>query len=86
MVKEMNGSHANECGSSGPIRSPGAVIEMRVDAILTSIWARRFGSYRLAPIDGAPRSTLSDIVRQDGPTGIRSAMSGSVPARSFTST
>ena len=65
--------------SSRPARSPRALPQVRIDAILTARHAHRFGPHRLAPIVGIPRSTIGDVLTrhglsrlrdQDGPTGI----------------
>jgi transposase InsO family protein len=65
--------------SSRPARSPRALPQMQVDAILAARHEHRFGPHRLAPIVDVPRSTIGDVLArhglsrlrdQDGPTGI----------------
>jgi len=65
--------------SSRPHRSPRALSQVQVDAILAARHHHRFGPHRLAPIVGVPRSTIGDVLArrglsrlrdQDRPTGI----------------
>ncbi len=65
--------------SSRPARSPRALPQMQVDAILAARHEHRFGPHRLASIVHVPRSTIGDVLArhglsrlrdQDGPTGI----------------
>ena len=76
---EAEGEAGLEDRSSRPHRSPRALPQTQVDAILAARHRHRFGPHRLAPIVGAPRSTIGDVLRrhglsrlrdQDGPTGI----------------
>ena len=68
-----------EDGSSRPLRSPRALPETQVAAILAARHELGFGPHRLAPIVGLPRSTigtvlvrhgLSRLADRDRPTGI----------------
>ena len=65
--------------TSRPARSPRALPQMQVDAILAARHEHRFGPHRLAPIVDVPRSTIGDVLvghglsrlrDQDGPTAI----------------
>lgn len=76
---ESEGVVGLEDRSSRPARSPRALPQVRVDAILVARHEHRFGPHRLAPIVGVPRSTIGDVLTrhglsrlrdQDGPTGI----------------
>jgi transposase InsO family protein len=76
---EAEGEAGLEDRSSRPARSPRALHQTRVDAILAARHEHRFGPHRLAPIVGVPRSTIGDVLArhglsrladQDGPTGI----------------
>ena len=76
---ETEGAAGLEDRSSRPARSPRALPQAQVDAILAARHEHRFGPHRLAPIVGIPRSTIGDVLTrrglsrlrdQDGPTGI----------------
>ena len=76
---EAEGEAGLEDRSSRPLRSPRALPQVQVDAILAARHKHRFGPHRLAPIVGVPRSTVGDVLTrhglsrladQDGPTGI----------------
>ena len=76
---EAEGLAGLEDRTSRPARSPRALPQARVDAILAARHEHRFGPHRLAPIVGVPRSTIGDVLTrhglsrlrdQDGPTGI----------------
>jgi transposase InsO family protein len=76
---EAEGEAGLEDRSSRPRRSPRALPQAQVDAILAARHEHRFGPHRLAPITGVPRSTIGDVLArrglsrlrdQDGPTGI----------------
>jgi transposase InsO family protein len=76
---EAEGEAGLEDRSSRPRRSPRALPQVQVDAILAARHEHRFGPHRLAPITGVPRSTIGDLLArrglsrlrdQDGPTGI----------------
>ena len=76
---ETEGEAGLEDRSSRPARSPRALAQVQVDAILAARHEHRFGPHRLAPLTGIPRSTIGDVLRrhglsrlrdQDGPTGI----------------
>lgn len=76
---ETEGEAGLEDRSSRPVRSPRALSQAQVDAILAARHEHRFGPHRLAPIVGVPRSTIGDVLvrhglsrlrDQDGPTGI----------------
>ena len=73
------GTRALEDGSSRPHRSPRALPEERVAAILVARHELGYGPHRLAPIVDVPRSTIGDVLRRHGlsrladrdrPTGI----------------
>ncbi len=76
---EAEGEAGLEDRSSRPRRSPRALPQARVDAILAARHRHRFGPHRLARIVGVPRSTIGDVLTrhglsrladQDGPSGI----------------
>jgi transposase InsO family protein len=76
---KAEGEAGLEDRSSRPARSPRALAQSKVDAILLSRHEHRFGPHRLAPIVGVPRSTIGDVLvrhglsrlrDQDGPSGI----------------
>lgn len=76
---EAEGPSGLEDRSSRPARSPRALPQAQVDAILAARHEHRLGPHRLAPIVGVPRSTIGDVLTrhglsrladQDGPTGI----------------
>ncbi len=76
---EAEGEAGLEDRSSRPRRSPRALPQAQVDAILLARHEHRFGPHRLAPLTGVPRSTIGDVLArrglsrladQDGPTGI----------------
>jgi transposase InsO family protein len=76
---EAEGETGLEDRSSRPHRSPRALPQAQVDAILAARHEYRFGPHRLATIVGVPRSTIGDVLArrglsrladQDGPTGI----------------
>jgi transposase InsO family protein len=76
---EAEGEAGLEDRSSRPHRSPRALSQARVDAVLAARHEHRLGPHRLAPLTGVPRSTIGDILArrglsrlrdQDGPTGI----------------
>ena len=76
---EAEGEVGLDDRSSRPHRSPRALPEERVAAILAARHEFRFGPHRLAPLTGVPRSTIGDVLArrglsrladQDGPTGI----------------
>jgi transposase InsO family protein len=76
---EAEGLAGLEDRSSRPVRSPRALPQERVDAILAARHEHRLGPHRLAPIVGVSRSTIGDVLArhglsrlrdQDGPTGI----------------
>ena len=76
---EAQGEAGLEDRSSRPSRSPRALPQEQVDAILAARHEHRLGPHRLAPLTGVPRSTIGDVLRrhglsrlrdQDGPTGI----------------
>ena len=52
--------------SSRPHRSPAALSEEQVAAILAARRHRRYGPHRLAPLTGHPRSTIYGILRRAG--------------------
>jgi transposase InsO family protein len=76
---EAEGAAGLDDRSSRPARSPRALHQAQVDAILAARHEHRFGPHRLAPIVGVPRSTIGAVLArhglsrlrdQDGPTGI----------------
>jgi transposase InsO family protein len=76
---EAEGPVGLEDRSSRPARSPRALAQVQVEAILAARHEHRFGPHRLAPIVGIPRSTIGDVLTrhglsrlrdQDGPSGI----------------
>ncbi len=76
---EAEGAAGLEDRSSRPARSPSALRQATVDAILSARHEHRLGPHHLAPIVGVPRSTIGDVLTrhglsrlrdQDGPTGI----------------
>jgi transposase InsO family protein len=76
---EAEGEPGLEDRSSRPHRSPRALPQERVEAILAARHAHRFGPHRLAAIVSVPRSTIGDVLTrrglsrlrdQDRPTGI----------------
>ena len=52
--------------TSRPHRSPRALAQEQVDAILAARHAHRFGPHRLAPLVGSPRSTIGDVLSRHG--------------------
>jgi transposase len=82
--------------SSRPARSPRALPQLQVDAILAARHEHRFGPHRLAPIVGLSRSPIGDVLARHGLSpacatrmarpASRSAPFASVPARCSTST
>jgi transposase InsO family protein len=76
---EAEGLPGLEDRSSRPARSPRALPQVQVDAILAARHEHRLGPHRLAPIVGIPRSTIGDVLArhglsrladQDGPSAI----------------
>ena len=76
---EAEGAAGLEDRTSRPHRSPRALSQARVDAILAARHAQRAGPHRLALIVGVPRSTIGDVLTrhglsrladQDGPSAI----------------
>lgn len=63
---EAEGEPGLEDRRSRPHRSPRALPQERVDAILAARHAHRFGPHRLVPITGVPRSTIGDVLRRHG--------------------
>lgn len=77
---EAEGMAGLEDRSSRPARSPRALPQARVDAILAARHEHRFGLHRLAPIVGIPRSTIGDVLTRTGCPAISStATTASAP-------
>ena len=68
---EAEGEPGLEDRSSRPRRSPRALPQDRVDAILAARHAHRFGPHRLATIVGVPRSTIGDVLSRRGLSRLR---------------
>ena len=63
---EAEGEAGLEDRSSRPRRSPRALPQEQVDAILAARHEHRFGPHRLAPLLGIPRSTIGDVLGRHG--------------------
>jgi transposase InsO family protein len=63
---EAEGEAGLEDRTSRPHRSPRALAQEQVDAILAARHAHRFGPHRLAPLVGSPRSTIGDVLTRHG--------------------
>jgi transposase InsO family protein len=63
---EAEGEAGLEDRTSRPHRSPRALAQEQVDAILAARHAHRFGPHRLASLVGVPRSTIGDVLRRHG--------------------
>jgi transposase InsO family protein len=63
---EAEGEPGLEDRPSRPHRSPRALPQERVDAILAARHAHRFGPHRLVPLTGVSRSTIGDVLRRHG--------------------
>lgn len=63
---ETEGETGLEDRSSRPLRSPRALPQEQVDAILAARHEHRFGPHRLAPLLGIPRSTIGDVLERHG--------------------
>jgi transposase InsO family protein len=65
------GAAGLEDGSSRPKRSPRALPDERVEAILLARHELGYGPHRLAPIIDVPRSTIGDVLRRHGLSRLR---------------
>jgi len=57
--------------SSRPTRSPRALSQEQVQAILVTRHELGYGPHRLAPLVGVPRSTIGDVLRRHGLSRLR---------------
>ena len=63
---EAEGEAGLEDRTSRPHRSPRALAQEQVDAILAARHVHRFGPHRLASLVGSPRSTIGDVLSRHG--------------------